>query len=183
MSKHATAVQYHSRSYPQVSRRSLPHYMALNFFSERVSQRISHREGMRRLIYIEEPEAHPFPSSQKRLVEYLGGIVASPKDPLVNMLITTHSPYVLATLNNLMKAGALAAQFGGAARQKINAIIPPVSWLQPNSVAAHAIHDGRLTPLIGKEGLIDATYLDEVSGTISKDFLSLLEIENLYEKA
>ena len=35
----------------------LPLYMALNFFSERVSQRISHREGMRRLIYIEEPEA------------------------------------------------------------------------------------------------------------------------------
>ena len=154
----------------------LPLYMAVSVFPY-----MSLRDSARQLVYIEEPEAHLFPSSQKRLIEYLASIVKRPGH-MVNMLITTHSPYVLATLNNLMKAGALAEDFRGAQR-RIDKIVPRASWLHPSMVAAYAIHKGHLKRIIGKEGLIDAIYLDEVSATISEDFLSLLEIENLYENA
>jgi hypothetical protein len=155
----------------------LPLYMALNLFLDDpfTPSAVTH------LVYIEEPEAHLFPLSQKRLVEYLASRMSRSKDGAVDMLITTHSPYVLSTLNNLIKAGSLVDRYGRSARGQIGKIVAQPSWLMPNTVAAYSLHDGRTTSLITKEGLIDAAYLDEVSGTIAGDFFSLLEIENRHD--
>ena len=48
-------------------------------------------------IIIEEPEAHLYPEAQRKIVDH---IVRTAIDDRCNMLITTHSPYVLACLNN-----------------------------------------------------------------------------------
>ena len=48
-------------------------------------------------LIIEEPEAHLFPAAQKYILDFM---VATAKDNLCDMLFTTHSPYVIACLNN-----------------------------------------------------------------------------------
>lgn len=128
-----------------------------------------------RLIYIEEPEAHLFPSAQELLLEYLVGLVS--KERLRRkMIITTHSPYVLSKLNNLIMAGQVARTRNKARLTALEKIIPRGSWLQKGKVAAYAIIDRKVRSVIADDGLIDGEYLDSVSSNISRDFLAMLEL-------
>ena len=131
--------------------------------------------SLRQTIYIEEPEAHLFPRAQNKLVEILATLL--PRRNNNNLLITTHSPYVLAKFNNLIKAGSLSRPGKNEINMTISSIIPMASWVLPKQVNAYAIIDGQLKNIIDKYGLIAADYLDDVSGDISKEFSKLLAIE------
>lgn len=54
---------------------------------------------------IEEPEQNLFPNSQKNIIEFLIECLNVCKNN--KLFITTHSPYVLETINNCMYAAAL----------------------------------------------------------------------------
>lgn len=125
-------------------------------------------------IYIEEPEAHLFPHAQNRLVEVLASLVTRRRQN--HLLLTTHSPYVLAKFNNLIKAGSLSSKTKNTQNRELAKILPESSWLQPKSVNAYAIIDGNLTNIMGSSGLIEADYLDDVSGDIAREFTQILEI-------
>ena len=56
-------------------------------------------EGFKASRIIEEPETHLFPTAQKQLIQLLI-MVANKTDSQV--IITTHSPHVLATFNNML---------------------------------------------------------------------------------
>ncbi|MBA4056207.1 MAG: hypothetical protein C0490_15945 [Marivirga sp.] len=129
----------------------------------------------RRSIYIEEPEAHLFPRAQNQLVEILATLVAGRRN--TNLLLTTHSPYVLAKFNNLIKAGALGRPSRKPVNKSVARIIPELSWLRHGSINAYAIVDGKTLSIMDGSGLIDAEYLDEVSGDIAREFSQLLAIE------
>lgn len=133
-------------------------------------------DGARMLTYIEEPEAHLFPGAQSRLIEALGSIVNYSEGSL-NMVLTTHSPYVLSKFNNLIKAGQLAASVGTKKKEEIDKIIPKNCQMPKDQVRAYAIVDRKLVDIIDSDGLIAADYLDEVSGDISNEFSNLLGIE------
>jgi hypothetical protein len=67
--------------------------------------------GQTTSIFIEEPSAHLFPHEQKQTIEYivrifreLQGIEDSNK---ARFFISTHSPYVLNVINNMLKKGYL----------------------------------------------------------------------------
>lgn len=137
----------------------------------------SGRDGQ--LLYIEEPEAHLFPSSQGSLVEYLATLNSGRTRR--RLMITTHSPYVLSKTNNLLKAGQLANELGKESEQAIAAVIRREFWLRSGSVSAYAVVNKELVPIIDDDGLIDGEYLDEVSGEISREFLALLKIESGHE--
>ena len=145
----------------------LPLWLAVNEFMD--------GETQSQQIYIEEPEAHLFPFSQGILTEYLSILLGFA--PGQKMIITTHSPYILATINNQLKAGSLAARASKSVQSKIDLIVPREAWLKPRSTAAYAIIDRQTVSIIGDDNLIDAEYLDEVSGKIARDFNRLLEIE------
>lgn len=126
------------------------------------------------VFYIEEPEAHLFPESQSKLIEAL--IRRTPKK--TRLFLTTHSPYVLAKINNLIKAGQLAKNKPEKSKE-INNIIEEALQLPADHVRAYAICDGTLKPLISKdsEWLIESDYLDSISGDIAKEFEQLLSLE------
>lgn len=128
----------------------------------------------RTLVFIEEPEAHLFPTGQTMLTKHLASLVRA-DDRSAHLFITTHSPYVLAQINNLMKAGTLAKKLP-TLRKRIAHIVAERSWLDPGDVRAYALHEGECKSLLA-DGLIDAVYLDEVSSAISTEFSELLELE------
>ena len=55
------------------------------------------------LIYLEEPEAHVFPDTQKKLIDLFAWMA---NDPILSFdwVITTHSPYILTAFNTLIEA-------------------------------------------------------------------------------
>lgn len=127
-----------------------------------------------RLVYIEEPEAHLFPQAQSELVQILAALVAE-RGFNTNLLLTTHSPYVLAKLNNLMLAGDLAKS-SPANLKEVSSIVPADSLLRSSNVSAYAIQDGKLGNIVNEDGLIEAEYLDSISGKIAEEFDNLLNV-------
>jgi predicted ATP-binding protein involved in virulence len=145
----------------------LPLWMALDYVV-RIGE-------SRQLVYIEEPEAHLFPTAQDALVDYLASV--STANRRLRLLITTHSPYVLAKINNLLKAGGLAQRASKEKRDRINNVIKSESWLRPKDVRAYAMNKRVIESIIHSDGLIDGEYLDNVSGIVSREYSNLLAIE------
>lgn len=124
------------------------------------------------LCYIEEPEAHLFPATQSRLVQALVMIASGS-----SLVLTTHSPYVLAKVNNLLKAGSLGRRLSEPLRRELESIVPRRAWLIARNVRAYAIVGGHLQSIIGRDGLVDGDYLDEISSDLAHEFSRLLDLE------
>lgn len=131
--------------------------------------------GRRQCIYIEEPEAHLFPSSQSALVEAFAGMINNSNG--IDLVLTTHSPYVLVKINNLIKAGQLGRSHSESKRASVAKVVSRSSWLGARSVHAYAICNGVVESIVDEDGLVNAEYLDAVSGEIGNEFMRLLEIE------
>lgn len=132
--------------------------------------------GADRLCYIEEPEAHLFPSAQSKLIESL--VVACNSSTIAaSLVLTTHSPYVLTKVNNLLKAGSISKRLTEPKRKELEIVINRRAWIYANKVRAYAIKDGKLFSILDADGLIDADYLDTVSGDMGVEFSKLLQLE------
>lgn len=132
--------------------------------------------GADRLCYIEEPEAHLFPAAQSKLIESL---VSACNSSTINasLVLTTHSPYVLTKVNNLLKAGSISKRLSDSKRKELETIIGRRAWVMASDVRAYAIKDGKLFSILDSDGLIDADYLDGVSGHMGDEFSHLLQLE------
>lgn len=127
-------------------------------------------------LYIEEPEAHVFPVAQKRIVQLLTRTYNRIGNDF-QIVVTTHSPYLLATINNLMEAGKILND-KAAVIEELNGIIPKEEVILPDEVAAYALIDGVKTDLIDPSTkLISQNILDSVSDEISIEFGKLLDLE------
>lgn len=129
-----------------------------------------------RLIYIEEMEAHLFPAAQSKMVELLASM-HSIRSHRLQTVLTTHSPYVLSKINNLLYAGRLGSRASASKRAAVEKIVPRESWLSVSNVAAYAIKNGVLHSIKDSDGFINGDYLDDVSGDIGREFASLQEVE------
>ncbi len=127
-------------------------------------------------IYIEEPEAHIFPAAQKNIVELISTVYNARKDSL-QFLITTHSPYILTSFNNLLQAGILAVDATEEKIQQISRHVPQTRFLTPQEVAVYSLENGYCQSIIDEEtGLIDTNIIDEVSNELAIQFDELLEL-------
>jgi predicted ATPase len=126
-----------------------------------------------RSFIIEEPELNLYPTTQKSLIYYLADCCTKNKNEL---MMTTHSPYVLAALNNLIFAYRVAHEKPEKAAE-VEKVIPRASWLNPDEFAAYYVADGTVRSIINPHtGLIAENELDSVSDEIGGEFNQLVDI-------
>jgi AAA ATPase domain len=122
-------------------------------------------------MVIEEPEAHLFPVAQKDIVELIC-LLSNLNNNQV--MITTHSPYILSSLNNFIYAGKL----GKTKPTAVAKFIPKKSWIQPEKIAAFYIEQGKMTNIMDEElQLIRAEEIDKASSIINEQFNHLFELD------
>ena len=115
-----------------------------------------------KFFFIEEPEAHLFPRSQKKVTELLGFLYKTTNS---SFFITTHSPYILTSLNNLLLAH-LAKKKGKTDKVEIRF----------DDVSAYQLENGTVKSILNSEyQLIDAEYIDSISDEIEEEYDRFLE--------
>lgn len=125
-------------------------------------------------VYIEEPEAHLFPSAQRNIIELIATVFNSRKEQL-QFFITTHSPYILTSINNLLQAGSLYEQ--SISLDELEKIVPRYKALMLSDLSAYALENGRCTSIICPDtGLIDANVIDRISDDLAIEFDKLLNL-------
>lgn len=122
-------------------------------------------------LYIEEPEAHIYPSTQKSFVYSLVEMLNGEKKH--SCFISTHSPYILTAFNNLILAGE---KINGA-RDEVQKIISEKHILSYDDVAAFEMKDGKARYIMDAVfRLISADAIDDASIEIGNDFDYLLNL-------
>ena len=126
----------------------------------------------RKIILIEEAEMNLHPSTQRELINFLVQSIVNYNNQI---FITTHSPYILTSLNNLI----YAYQLGKQNAQEANKIISKNYWINPNDVSCYLLlSNGTCEEIFDREeSLIKAELIDEVSSKINKEFNELINIE------
>lgn len=125
---------------------------------------------------IEEPECNLFPTKQ---VELLKEIFKTVKHPSRTLTITTHSPYLLSAMNNLLFAGMLTEKYGDSIKKYVDDIVPENLRLGVNDCSVYSL--GReinggdyCRSLIDEQtGMIDFNSLDGVSEELGNEFEAL----------
>ncbi len=135
-------------------------------------------KAMQATLFIEEPEAHLYPTAQREIVHLLAAVTDLASDETSSQyVITTHSPYILSALNNLMYGAQLAAQSPDK-RARVVQVLGDAALVPAENVRAYAFGDGQVQSIIDAEtGLVRATILDSVSNELAKEFGDLLDIE------
>ncbi|HHU27049.1 MAG TPA: ATP-binding protein [Bacteroidales bacterium] len=125
-------------------------------------------------FFIEEPELNLYPTSQYELIRSLIELLKSTRRPHT-VFITTHSPYILTTLNNLIFGAEVAKQHP----KEVSRVLPESLWVNKEDVAAWKLTNmGVLEDLMSTEiPMLKAEEIDDISGTINDEFDELFEIE------
>jgi hypothetical protein len=129
----------------------------------------------KKLVYVEEPESNVFPSTQYELVRLFAWLSSTPTLDF-SWVITTHSPYILSSFNNLIEAGQVAKS-KPELKDEVAKIIEEKYWIKDGDFKAYAIEEGVLKSIVAEDtGLVSSNYLDQVSETIGTQFDELLRL-------
>ena len=121
---------------------------------------------------VEEPEQNLFPVSQMQLVKSLVEICNRNTDN--KLIISTHSPYILATINNLI----LANKMGQKNPNKVTSRVPQNLWLNFDNVFAGIVKDGVVEQIVDNDfDMISIEQIDSVSREINNEFDFLYNLE------
>ncbi len=143
-------------------------------------------------LFIEEPETHIFPSSQKDFIEILCEFYNELNTVVNFVIITTHSPYILTSLNNLIQADNTFRTLKDKLEKKEISktkydffytqtvkVIDKIKWISFEDISVYSVENGLIKDLKNYENrMIDADVMDEVSNKIMDEFSQLIDIEN-----
>ncbi len=133
-------------------------------------------EDKKIFLILEEPESHLYPESQRIIGEVLALFANCGNE----VLITTHSPYLLGTINYLL----MAHQCPVSKEENIKAKIHKAKWIDPTCAAAYFIQKGYMTNILTNEDdltLVQNEKIDGASGSINA--LSDLVLEQFWEES
>ena len=126
----------------------------------------------RAFIIVEEPEAHLYPDAQKKITE----ILAFMNNCDCQMMITTHSPYVLGSVNNLIYAYYVSKK--SKDKSRIKSIVNKDLFVK--NYSAFQVEDGIIQSCIesSPEKLIMNEVIDGASREINDLYDKLFDLEN-----
>lgn len=116
-------------------------------------------------LIIEEPEAHLYPDAQKAITEALG-LFSHERN---QVMMTTHSPYILGELNNLLFANTIPVDF----RDRLP--MPALELLPADATRVGHVKDGYVKDGI-KDGFIQNELIDGASDEINDEMQVLMEL-------
>lgn len=127
-------------------------------------------------LYIEEPETHLFPQAQRQVLEALI-LMYNAHEADMHLEISTHSPYLISVLNNMLLAGQLAKN-EKVDQKALDQKHPSYLRVKKEELSAYMLKDGAAFSLWDEEtDLLNAQILDEVGENIDRDFDELLNLE------
>lgn len=129
---------------------------------------------------VEEPEQNLFPNSQWEMIKSLLSFNNKTNN---NLLITTHSPYLVNYLSVIVKAGQVKSKVQSEDLvRKIEEIVPSSSLISSNKVNVYEFNEklGEINVLEDYKGLpSDDNYLNLGLANSNNLFSNLLDIEDL----
>ena len=124
---------------------------------------------------VEEPELSLFPESQNSMIRLLCKVNNGTTDNM--LLLTSHSPYTLAILNNLVLAYKAYEKGDDNIKRKVAEIVPPEYHIDPESLTAFSLTEPEMENVLSESsGIISKNDLDSVSGLIMREFNILYRI-------
>jgi predicted ATPase len=131
-------------------------------------------------VFIEEPSAHLFPLEQKQTIELIVEIfnILKENGNPVRFFITTHSPYVLNSLNNILTKGALLDKYKD--QENIINKTADIPYLKADEISAYFINnDGTDDNMLDMdENYMFADKIAEISIEIDKVTAELSQLKN-----
>jgi ABC-type oligopeptide transport system ATPase subunit len=136
-------------------------------------------QNRKEFFVVEEPEAHLYPLAQKELINAFAVFLNT--IPQGKMIVTTHSPYVLACVNILLFANFVAGRVNGH-RDQIS--VPQEYWLQSDAFSAYALSHNQDEAYCTNiksptTGLISQNYLDTISEQLGIQYHQLYDLLTL----
>lgn len=120
---------------------------------------------------IEEPESHLFPIAQKYMLDAFSCLYNNFLESKI--FITTHSPYILAAINNQLMSFLVLEKNHN---HKID-FIDKDFIINPSDLKAYYLADGKIKSIMDKEtNLINASAIDSASEVLDKEFDRLIEL-------
>ena len=128
-------------------------------------------ENKKVYVVFEEPEAHLYPEAQKEMIELIS-LLANIEGNQVT--ITTHSPYILSAINNLIYAEIV----GGQNYDSAKSVIDSRTWIGPERFRAYFVDNGTNEDIIDKETqLIKTEAIDSASEIINELYSKIFELD------
>lgn len=122
-------------------------------------------------LFLEEPEAHLFPDAQRELV---GLLIRMHNELGCQFTITTHSPYILSSLNNLLHAYRVGQKHPEQAAE----VVAKEYWLDPSHAGGFFMTHAGMEPLLDPElGIYKVELIDSASRKLAEDYDRLASIE------
>lgn len=131
---------------------------------------LRHRAQPNDLLIIDEPEMNLHPESQAKLLEALGILV----NLGVHVLLTTHSPYFMAHLNNIVGGNMKSPRVRKKQAEALY-LSDERAFLPMDKVSAYEMKDGKLCSLKDEDFGIRWDTLSDVSADIQQRFFTIQE--------
>ena len=121
-------------------------------------------------MIVEEPEAHLFPDAQQEIIKLLSLMVNTTSS---NILLTTHSPYILTSSNILLFASSIK-------KESVDTLIDRQFRICGDFFAADRVENGKLKSIFDVESqMIDIDYIDRISGGTNEVLDKLIEMSDI----
>lgn len=126
------------------------------------------------LVIIDEPESHLHPEAQKNLINVLTEAV----NQGLQLILITHSPYILSCVNNLIKFGSVIKQFpNDDAVAQFKTGHPDLVAIEKPVRAYHFDRDGIVKDIVLASGLIDEAEFTEPFDRLNELYEAMRDIE------
>ena len=118
------------------------------------------------LVVIDEPEMNLHPEAQAKIIEFLAMLVNTG----LNVLITTHSPYITDHLTNLIKASEREDK---ESIKQAFFLQRTEAFIDKEKVSVYGFSDGKVDNVLDEDGIVNWNTFGDVSEKIADIFMKL----------